>query len=214
MPQLIENYQLQSADGISLGFLTIWFIGDIANLSGAIWAGLVPTVIALAVYFCFADAILITQCLYYKFLKVRRDDSKSSLISGQSEIEGAEQPLLRRNSDNIGLPGSRRRSSASQKRRTSSLGDPLPAILEVEIVRSAWLKNATSVFLTCLAGSVGWVIAWKTGVWIPTPAEVDNGTVHRAFGAEALGYVSAVLYLGYVMIEQQLHHIPADSLRP
>ena len=193
---MIENYQLQSADGISLGFLTIWFIGDIANLSGAIWAGLVPTVVALAVYFCFADAILITQCLYYKFVKVRKDDSKSSLISGHMEIEGPEQPLIRRSSDNIGLPGSRRRSSASQKRRTSSLGDPLPAILEVEVAHSAWLRNATSVFLICLAGSIGWALAWKIGVWKPTPAEVDVGTGHRAIGAEALGYVSAILYLG------------------
>ena len=169
-----------------------------------------PTVVALAVYFCFADAILITQCLYYKFIKVRKDDSKSFLISGQTELDGPEQPLLRRSSDNIGLPGSRRRSSASQKRRTSSLGDPLPVILEVEVARSTWLRNATSVFLICLAGSIGWVIAWKMGVWTPTPAEVNDGTGHRAIGAEALGYVSAVLYLGLVMVEQYLCQLPSD----
>jgi hypothetical protein len=54
---LIENYKSGSADGISLVFLAIWFIGDVTNLFGALWAGLVPTVIALAMYFCVADLV-------------------------------------------------------------------------------------------------------------------------------------------------------------
>ena len=57
VPQLIENYKSGSADGISLVFLAIWFIGDVTNLFGALWAGLVPTVIALAMYFCVADLV-------------------------------------------------------------------------------------------------------------------------------------------------------------
>lgn len=54
---MIENYKSGSADGISLTFLAIWFIGDVTNLAGALWAGLVPTVIALAMYFCVADLV-------------------------------------------------------------------------------------------------------------------------------------------------------------
>lgn len=57
LPQLVENYQQQSAEGISLTFLCIWFLGDVTNLAGAVWAGLVPTVVALAAYFCVADAV-------------------------------------------------------------------------------------------------------------------------------------------------------------
>lgn len=34
MPQLILNYKTGSAEGISLAFLTVWLIGDLANLSG------------------------------------------------------------------------------------------------------------------------------------------------------------------------------------
>lgn len=44
------------------------------NLAGAIWADLVPTVIALAIYFCIADTILILQCLYYNLWVNRTDD--------------------------------------------------------------------------------------------------------------------------------------------
>jgi hypothetical protein len=34
VPQLVLNYNSGSAEGISLAFLTVWLIGDIANLSG------------------------------------------------------------------------------------------------------------------------------------------------------------------------------------
>jgi len=195
VPQLLENYREGSAEGISLAFLVVWFIGDLANFFGAVWAGLVPTVIALAVYFCFADAILITQCLYYNFLNERKAARQAKLMSDGSASNDPEQPLLRHNSDNIGLPGSRRRSSASTKRRDSSLRSPLPTIPEAETSSRAWLKNAICIVLVCLAGCLGWVVAWKLGAWKPTSAE-DDTSPHPAVGAEILGYLSAVAYLG------------------
>lgn len=49
-PQIIENYQLQSGEGLSLPFVYIWLLGDICNLCGAVLAGLLPTMIILGVY--------------------------------------------------------------------------------------------------------------------------------------------------------------------
>jgi solute carrier family 66 (lysosomal lysine-arginine transporter), member 1 len=37
VPQLVENYRNGSAEAISLGFIFIWFLGDICNLIGAAW---------------------------------------------------------------------------------------------------------------------------------------------------------------------------------
>lgn len=189
VPQLIENYKQGSAEGISLAFLTVWFIGDITNLAGALWAGLVPTVIALAIYFCFADLILISQCLYYN-LKNSRRSRKSSTRSNDS----VEAPLLgRRDSSNIGLPGSHRRGSqASRRRRASSL----PTIADVEAGGSESVKNALSIIGVCIVGAAGWAIAWKTGVWAPQPLKDDSAPTDMALGAQILGYVSAVCYLG------------------
>ena len=34
LPQLITNYKSKSADGLSMSFLFIWLIGDVANLFG------------------------------------------------------------------------------------------------------------------------------------------------------------------------------------
>lgn len=49
-PQILENYQLQSGEGLSVLFVVIWLFGDITNLVGAALAGLLPTVVILAVY--------------------------------------------------------------------------------------------------------------------------------------------------------------------
>ncbi|KAI5293572.1 hypothetical protein KEM52_005419 [Ascosphaera acerosa] len=65
VPQLLENYQNQSAEAISISFLAIWLLGDAANLLGSVWARLVPVIIAIAFYFAFADSVLLAQCMYY-----------------------------------------------------------------------------------------------------------------------------------------------------
>ena len=49
-PQIVENYQLQSGEGLSVFFVVIWLLGDLCNLAGALMAGLLPTVILLAIY--------------------------------------------------------------------------------------------------------------------------------------------------------------------
>ncbi|KAF9738657.1 hypothetical protein PMIN06_001931 [Paraphaeosphaeria minitans] len=203
VPQLIENYRQSSADGISLAFLAVWFIGDVTNLIGALWAQLVPTVSALAVYFCFADLILIAQCVYYNDKNARRAARKASTRSEDS----VEQPLLgRRDSSNVGLPGShtRRRSSAAsasasareRRRRASSL----PSLVEEGEARGgAWAKNVASIVGVCAVGAAGWAIAWKAGVWVPTPehgASPSDPEPDTPLGASVLGYASAVCYLG------------------
>lgn len=189
LPQLIENYKSGSADGISLTFLCVWFLGDVTNLAGALWAGLVPTVIALAIYFCFADLVLISQCLYYNM-----KNSKRTRKTSTRSTDSVEAPLLgRRDSSNVGLPGSHRRDSvASRRRRASSL----PTIMDVDEGSNEWIKNSLSIIGVCVVGAAGWAIAWKTGVWAPQPTHDNADPQEVALGAEILGYASAICYLG------------------
>ena len=49
-PQLYENYQLKSGEGLSVLFILIWLAGDLCNLVGGMLAGLLPTIIILAAY--------------------------------------------------------------------------------------------------------------------------------------------------------------------
>ncbi|USW58201.1 hypothetical protein Slin15195_G115200 [Septoria linicola] len=219
VPQLIENYTNGHADGISLTFLFIWFVGDITNFAGAIWAGLVPTVIALAVYFCFADLVLIAQCLYYLGIKKRSAGGKKESVpvgnavmqrSESSEVtpllngsaspnQSAKRRLTDVTEDNLGLPGSRRASSALQRQRsgTNERRDSLSKILEEPNKGRTWLKNSVSIFLVMGVGAAGWAIAWKTGAWRPSPVGGgESSSEETPIGAEILGYISAVCYLG------------------
>ncbi|KAL4921577.1 PQ loop repeat-domain-containing protein [Aspergillus aurantiobrunneus] len=198
VPQLIENYRNGNAEAISLLFLFVWFLGDITNLAGSAWAGLVPVVVAIAVYFCLADGVLISQCLYYR---VRNSRAAREASSGTPEPTT---PLLgRRPSDALSEGEGRRRRgsrasySAVTASQTQGPDDTLAKLVEENrLGQGALLKNLSSVLAICVIGMAGWTVAWQTGVWKPAPLQVGNGGVDMAPGAQVLGYISAVCYLG------------------
>ncbi|KAF8474884.1 PQ loop repeat-domain-containing protein [Kalaharituber pfeilii] len=197
VPQLVENFKNGNADGISTAFLLTWLVGDISNLIGSIWARLLPTVIALAVYFCFADFVLLTQVLYYNRLSKSRPSATAARRHSHTRrhnaapqpSDGPTQPLLPRR-DSISTQSITYRRQSFQRRR-----DSLSAVLEKRPSTSAVVtRNAVAIVGTCLAGTLGWLVAWKTGAW-----SAPNGDVRgrpQAYGAEILGYISAALYLG------------------
>jgi len=165
----------------------VWFFGDVTNLIGAIWARLVPTVTALALYFCLADAVLILQCLYYKRLYSRKEQLAAA--STQIPNDDPHQSLLNGNHPVV-EPGSRRR-------RTSSFKDgSLPVVGDDGDTNSSWTWNTVSVVSICIAGATVWAIAWKARLWTPTPRDDDGRVAHGPVGAMVLGYLSAISYLG------------------
>ncbi|KAK3330498.1 PQ-loop-domain-containing protein [Apodospora peruviana] len=215
LPQLITNYKAKSADALSMKFLFIWLLGDIANLSGALWTSLAPTAIALACYFCFADLVLITQCSYYNTINSRRrsrherhsrrqsstatEDTDATAVSDSSENE----PLLRRarrRSESIGLPGSHRRHSV--RRRESNL-DPLTRIITGEDDTpdsNPWLHNTLSLIAVWVVGAAGWFVSYKMGAWdsadgLPDVGDGDVAAEPVAIIGMVLGYFSALCYL-------------------
>ncbi|KAK4543758.1 hypothetical protein LTR36_004791 [Oleoguttula mirabilis] len=224
LPQLWENFRNGNADGLSLAFLLAWFVGDITNLAGAVWAGLVPTVVALAVYFCAADTVLIAQVFYYRWANSKKADVEEEAEAGKADGHVAsreETPLLQdgqptsptvtarrtkrqsfTSEDNSNLPGSRRRSSAassSKARQRNASSGSLEAIVEEPTNTRAGLKNTAAVLAILLAGTAGWAIAYKTGAWRPTPLSSkvpEAGGDATPVGAMVLGYFSAVCYLG------------------
>ena len=150
-----------------------------------------PTVIALGIYFCFADAVLILQCIYYDV----KDRGKPP-PGDESEEDEEQRPLLRRFSDGIenqGPPGSGRRSSF--KRRPSGSIEGLPRVKEGKRRWRSCANNSVAVVGICAVGVVGWALAWAIGWWEPVPVGQDDGEP-RIPGAAILGYASAVLYLG------------------
>ncbi|KAL8351378.1 hypothetical protein RB598_006251 [Gaeumannomyces tritici] len=221
LPQLITNYKAKSADGLSMAFLFVWLLGDVTNLLGALATGLAPTGVALAIYFCFADLILIGQSLYYNALNARRaararrrasepaagtapemtDDMTGADGDNNTAVEDADEeaPLLarqhhqRRRSSSMGLPGSHRRNS-TLRRDVSNL-DPLARIITGEDEtpdRSPWLHNALSLLAVYAVGTAGFFLSYHMGAW-SQPAAGD--------GAPKLseGDADAVMAFGMVM---------------
>jgi hypothetical protein len=131
------------------------------------------------------------------------------LIGGGSSAALSRQSSeVSQGSTTIGLPGShrRRRSSGSSLARRESAGAldwAMERILEEqegEEGSESWIRNTISVLLVCAVGVAGWVIAWRSGVWVPAPGEGEGGgdvqEENMAIGAQVLGYISAICYLG------------------
>ncbi|KAK1967706.1 PQ-loop-domain-containing protein [Colletotrichum sublineola] len=200
LPQLLTNYKAQSADGLSMGFLIIWLIGDVTNLLGALFTHLAPTAVALASYFCFADLVLIGQCVYYNTKNARRAAHRRR---AEAEAATENEPLLRRRSSSsaAGLPGSHRRQGLHEE---SSL-DPLRKMVTGEDDTpdsNPWLHNTLSIAAVHLVGAAGWFLSYEAGAWSSPDADVGGGGGSPAEAADTmekigllLGYFSAACYL-------------------
>ncbi len=159
-----------------------------------------PVVIAIAIYFCIADGVLISQCLYYNIIN-KRKDGKRATAEANAPLDEEEPLLARQRSGSLTIPGSRRRSSTASARRRSSGQQPqhdtLSKILEEDDRKGRlWIKNTVSILAICAAGAAGWALAWQSGAWRPTSKHQDNAEESMAIGAQILGYASAVAYLG------------------
>ncbi len=163
---------------------------------------LAPSGIALACYFCIADVVLISQCLYYNTKNARRahrlERRRSAPTEGSGETE--EEPLLaRRRSSSIGLPGSRRRHSM---RHTESNLDPLTRIITGEDDNpdsNPWLHNTLSLLAVWVVGATGYFVSYHVGAWdltpeVPAPDSLEAKEA-AAIAGMALGYFSALCYL-------------------
>ncbi|KAH9841444.1 PQ-loop-domain-containing protein [Rhodofomes roseus] len=96
-PQIYENYQLKSGEGLSVFFVLIWLIGDLCSLSGALLANLLPTIIILATYYSVCDSILLFQIYYYRWTN-NASPREPAPISSESAAQDLERtPLLTHN---------------------------------------------------------------------------------------------------------------------
>lgn len=207
-----------------MAFLFVWLLGDVTNLSGAFWTGLAPTAVALACYFCIADAVLITQCLYYNAKTARRDRllrqgrtrrrSSSTAVAGhtghdddvsdevfpeEGEEDEDDSPLLaRRRSSSIGLPGSHRRRSI---RRSESNLDPLRRMITGEDETpdsNPWLHNTLSLVAVWIVGALGYFASYRMGAWEATdPVGGGGEVVGPSPSSEDDVYAKIGLALGY-----------------
>lgn len=153
-----------------------------------------PTVIAIGIYFCFSDSVILLQSFYYKLRnRSAASASTSTLKDEEQALTGtALEPPLPTEDDPL---LSQRPPSSYSGRRPSQ---PSGTLAEKRSSSSnALSRDLLSVALVCAAGACGWAIAWQAGAWRPTSEAPDEeGGASMVLGAQALGYFSAVCYLG------------------
>lgn len=48
-PQILQNFQRGSTEGLSIQFIIVWLLGDVFNILGAVLQGVLPTMVSRAV---------------------------------------------------------------------------------------------------------------------------------------------------------------------
>ncbi|ORX35968.1 PQ loop repeat-domain-containing protein [Kockovaella imperatae] len=165
-PQIWENYQLQSGDGLSVSFIVLWLAGDLTNSLGSIMAHLLPTMIILGLYYSVCDLILLYQVYYYR--------RKRALKSAQTQHQSTEtSPLLRP----VELP------PATQPKPflPPYIEYPLLLLFVLGAGFGAWYVTDRSNGRTSMPDK-------------PGPAK--GGEVTLEWKSQVLGWASACLYLG------------------
>lgn len=220
-PQIIENFRRSSAEGLSIEFVIIWLLGDIFNILGAVLQGVLSTMIILAIYYTFADVVLLAQCFYYRGFVFRDPKPSPPGVAEPSE----QSPLLQNgHASTNSRPAnaadveafSRNRSPSSFRERFASLDGthlspvtpmhprpktPNEAVIVEDHKPRSWaqaiLFNSTAIILVVLAGVAGYYLS-------PSSPEQDDSTAAEdqakslqfSLWGQIFGYICAVLYLG------------------
>ncbi|KAI5952767.1 hypothetical protein KGF54_003634 [Candida jiufengensis] len=187
MPQLIEQWRLKSAEGIAIGFISIWFLGDFFNLIGAIWAGLLPEVIFLAIWFCIADFLMIFSYFYYtKIYKKKLHKKHHHHSHHHSHLEG-EREFIDVN-ETTPLTDS---TSTRRRRRSSTLTD----IAMEPQYHSIFIKYILPIIFVVSCGVIGFLLSSSS---MSDNQPVDDLPIENPIklGPQIMGYCSAFLYLG------------------
>lgn len=171
VPQLVEQWRLKTVDGVSGMFLTIWLVGDIANFVGSIWAGLLPEVILISVWFLVADVVTVA---FYFYIKVFFDNKRKSL----------NHPNIHLHYDSLS-PDHPVEHAVRRRHSSNTLED----ILYQPEDQSIFVKYVLPLMFVIFAGVFGSVLSPNGSA--PSVLLENPDT----FGPQFFGYLSAVLYL-------------------
>ncbi|KEZ42448.1 Uncharacterized protein SAPIO_CDS5646 [Scedosporium apiospermum] len=197
-PQILQNFQRGSTDGLSIQFLIVWLLGDVFNILGAVIQGVLPTMIILAFYYTFADIVLLLQCFYYRGF-TWKDEVVSSSPKPSENLEGG----LPVNERTRLLREHRRRRRQRRGSDWSNLSpavpivpDPFEAPPSPPTVSQTIRWNTLAVLMVCGAGVLGWYLGRNGPESRDTPHDGEPGeTLTFSLWGQIFGYLCAALYI-------------------
>ncbi|KAI0535611.1 PQ loop repeat-domain-containing protein [Xylaria digitata] len=191
-PQIIENFRRRSADGLSVQFIIAWLLGDVFNVLGAVFQGVLPTMLILAIYYTIADIVLLGQCFYYKGFTWKDDAAPPKPSNGHATSAPTESTGLL--SDYFSQR-ERRGSGWSHLSPAVPMTPEQPATPPpTPTKRQAFLWNSVAILMVCAAGILGWFLSRGYSSHKPT-TPVDDFPALDLWG-QIFGWLCAILYLG------------------
>ncbi|KAI3343639.1 PQ loop repeat-domain-containing protein [Ustulina deusta] len=194
-PQIIENFRRSSADGLSVQFIIAWLLGDVFNVLGAVFQGVLPTMLILAIYYTIADIVLLGQCFYYKGF-TWKDDAALPAPKPSNNGHATDAPTERTGLLSDYFSDRERRGSGwshlspAVPLMPEQLSTPLPTPTK----RQTFLWNSVAVLMVCAAGVLGWFLS-RGYTSRPSTTPADELPALDLYG-QIFGWLCAVLYLG------------------
>ena len=197
-PQILENFRRGSAEGLSLLFVIVWLLGDVFNILGAVLQGVIPTMTILAVYYTFADFVLLGQCLWYRRGKgkgkVAGEGERESLLGQNSEVraetggregygavEGRVRRLLDEHTEAHQVDGTHLSPATPFVSTTEPASLATPAPSKRRSVLSATVFNIFAIILVSLAGVLGWFLTTRSLRSSSPPRAIPASTYSPSF---------------------------------
>ncbi|KAI0861045.1 PQ loop repeat-domain-containing protein [Xylaria cubensis] len=193
-PQIVENFRRSSADGLSVQFIIIWLLGDVFNILGGVFQGVLPTMLILAIYYTIADVVLLGQCFYYKGLTWKDGTPSGTPKPSNGHTTAAPTETSGLLADYF-VERERRGSGWSHLSPAVPMMPERPAApLPTPTKLQSFLWNSVAVLMVCVAGVLGWFFSRGYSSHQPT-APADSLPTLDLKG-QIFGWLCAALYLG------------------
>ena len=193
-PQVLKNTRRGSCDGLSLHFLTVWLLGDIFNVVGALLQGVLPTMIVLAIYFTVADIVLLSQWFFYMGFTWKEEAPPTTMKA--VEIRESIETTALLDETAVDERQSRKNDNESYSQTFS-----VPTIVPEQTATSPTYtrsqmhpRNAVAILSVCTTGTVSWYLIhhFTTSSQSSSVREVQEFDIW----GQVFGWLCAVTYFG------------------
>lgn len=201
-PQIFQNFQRKSAEGLSLLFVILWLLGDIFNVIGAILQGVLPTMIILAIYYTLADVVLFWQCLKYGHGINKKVDpihlSPANPLNDEYEpllesVLSNEHPNHHHHHQHLEVEPDAAMEVVVEDTSNDDQSCSSGSSSLISVESSELSYNLIMVSLVLIAGFGGWYFGESGDT--PLPPKSDNDWEFHPL-AQTFGWLCAALYLG------------------